>query len=210
MEEFKASFNSEDVEITSHEVAYQGVFQISKYELKHRLHRGGWSEPYERELFQRGHAVGILPYDPERDEVVLLEQFRIGALADPDSPWLFEIAAGVIDEGESPQETAIRELHEETGLECLDLLPIMTYWVSPGGTDEKMSLYCARVDSSHAGGIYGMEDENEEIRVIKLPRQRVMGAIKNDRLRNAPIIITNQWLELNLQSVRDLWLGETL
>lgn len=205
MNELTTKFTVNDVEIINRDITYQGIFQISQVNLRHRLHAGGWSPVFLRELFQRGSAVGILPYDPILDEIVLLEQFRIGAMEDERSPWLFEVAAGMIDEGETPKQTAIRELKEETGLNCMDLLPIITYWVSPGGSDEKITLYCARVDASQADGLHGMADEHEEIRVHRCARSQVVAMMAAGQLKNAPTLIACQWLELNLEQVRAAW-----
>ena len=90
-----------DVEIIEKTVCYEGFFRIERYRLKHRLYNGSWSGEIVRELFERGHAAAVLPYDPVRDEVVLIEQFRVGALAAPGGPWLMEIVAGVIDGDET-------------------------------------------------------------------------------------------------------------
>src|SRR5688572_19653909 len=96
-------FNHDDYKVIKRDVLYKGIFSISRYTLQHRLFKNSWSEPFSLELFERKSAVAILPYDPILDRVILIEQFRLGALADPESPWLIEIPAGVIDsEDETP------------------------------------------------------------------------------------------------------------
>ena len=110
---------AKDVEILDKSEQYKGYFRINRYRLRHRLYAGGWSGELQRELFERGHAVGVLPYDPAADSVVLIEQFRIGALVAGMEPWLTEIVAGIIEEGEAPEEVARRETREEAGLEVI-------------------------------------------------------------------------------------------
>ena len=149
----------------------RGFFRIDRYRIQHKVfHEERWSSELDREVFERGHAVGVLPYDPQRDEVVLIEQFRVGGFAAPDvSHWQIECVAGIIDAGDTPEETAVRELEEETGLISKDLMKLFHYLVSPGGTSETVHLYCSRVDATDAGGILGLEEEGEYIRVNALP-----------------------------------------
>ena len=156
---------TKDIEILGKSEQYKGYFRINRYRLRHRLYAGGWSGELERELFERGHAVGVLPYDPAADSIVLIEQFRIGALVAGMDPWLSEVVAGIIEEGEAPEEVARRETREEAGIEVMDLMPICRYLVSPGGSSESVILYCGRVDSRGAGGIHGLAAEHEDIRV---------------------------------------------
>ena len=102
------------VHILDKTVCYDGFFRIERYRLRHQLFRGGWSREITRELFERGHAAAVLPYDPLLDAVVLIEQFRIGALETPGDPWLLEIVAGVIDKpDETPEDVVRREAVEE-------------------------------------------------------------------------------------------------
>jgi ADP-ribose pyrophosphatase len=124
------------VDIEAREVCHDGVFRLERYRLRHALFRGGMSAPLSRELFERGHAVAVLPYDPRTDVVVLIEQFRVGALARVGGPWLVEIVAGVIDGEEAPEVVARREAIEEAGLELGRLEKICRFYVSPGGTSE--------------------------------------------------------------------------
>lgn len=185
-------------------VVYQGFFQMELYRLQHRLFAGGWSPVLTRECLERGHAAAVLPYDPERDQVVLIEQFRIGALRD--GPWLLEIVAGIIGPGETQLEVARREALEEAGCELLDIVPIMDYLVSPGGTSESIALYCARVDSTHASGIHGLAEEGEDIRVHVLSRRDALALLYKGRIRSASPVIALQWLELHYQELAARWL----
>ena len=135
--------SSDDVDIREKRTVYQGHFRIDRYRLRHRLHEGGWSAEMSREVFERGHAAAVLPYDPIRDEVVLIEQFRVGAYAAGKSPWLVEIVAGIIDPGETPEEVVRREAREEAGLEVGALERIADYLSSPGGASESWCFSAA-------------------------------------------------------------------
>ncbi len=184
---------------------HEGFFRLDKYRLRHELFRGGMSREMSRELFERGHAVAMLPYDPQRDELVLLEQFRIGAIHDPDGPWLTEIVAGMIGPGESAAEVARREAMEEAGCQVAELIPISRYYVSPGGTSETIELYCGIVDASQIQeGIYGLEEENEDIRVFKASFGEAVAWLESGRINSAAPIIALQWLMLNRARLRNL------
>jgi ADP-ribose pyrophosphatase len=194
------AFTSSDVDIQSETTAYDGFFQIKQLTLKHRVFAGGWSGLMQRELFKR-HPVGaVLPYDPIRDEVVLIQQFRVGALSQ-ENPWLLELVAGIIEPDESIEEMIHREAKEEAGLKLLELIKLYQYWVSPGGSSENLTLYCGRVDSTNANGIHGMVEEHEDIKVITMPTEQAIDSIKNGLINNAATIIALQWLELNKNRV---------
>lgn len=194
-----------DFKIIEKITAYQGFFRISRYRLQHELYGGGWSREMQRECLERGQAVAVLLYDPERDQVVLVEQFRTGALADPEGPWLLEIVAGIVEDGESGEEVARRETLEEAGCTLLDLVPIGRCYVSPGGTSETVTLFCGRVDAKGIGGIHGLADEHEDIRVQVLPRTEALALLDNGHIRSAPPIIALQWLALHSESLRQRW-----
>src|SRR5690606_28411249 len=125
---FKAG--PDDVEIIQRDRCFSGFYNLDRFRLRHRLFRGGMGAEIERELFVRHDAVCVLPYDPQRDEVVLVEQFRMGAMARGDSPWLVETVAGLIDKDEQPEEVARREAVEEAGLEIGELWPVTAYYPS--------------------------------------------------------------------------------
>ena len=196
---------ADGVELLDKSERYSGFFRINRYRLRHRLFAGGWSGVIEREVFERGHAVGVLPYDPVADSIVLIEQFRIGALIAGMSPWLIEVVAGIIEEGESPEAVARRETREEAGIEIQDLLPMCRYIVSPGGSSETVRLYCARVDSRGAGGIHGVAEEHEDIRVLVLPFAEAMTRVEDGGIANAVSLIALQWLALHRDQVRAAW-----
>lgn len=193
---------SEDVEILSRETVYRGYFRIDRYRLRHRKHGGGWTGEMTRELFERGHAAALVPYDPWRDRVVLLRQFRIGALAGGRPAWQTEIVAGIIEQGEEPDDVARRETLEEAGVELRGLFPIAHYLPSAGGSSETVRLYCGIVDSTDAGGVHGLDEEHEDIEVFALPLDDAIAMVSDGRIDNAPAIIALQWLALNRDGLR--------
>jgi ADP-ribose pyrophosphatase len=194
-----------DVEILAKDTVYDGYFRIDRYRLRHRRHEGGWTGEITREVFERGHVAAVLPYDPEGDAVVLIEQFRIGAWAAAKPCWLTEIVAGVIDDGESADDVARREMEEETGCPVTALEPIGSYLSSPGGTSESVALFVGRVDSRKAGGIHGLTDENEDIKVLARPWSEVEAGLKAGMFTNAATLIALQWLALNREALRRRW-----
>ncbi len=205
--------SAENVRVIEKTTPFEGYFRVDRYRLKHRLFKGGWSDEITREIFERGHAVSAVLYDPDMDSLVLVEQFRPGALAaiqspwfdDDFSPWLVETVAGIIDEGESPEQTIRREAMEEAGCEIRQLIPISHYLVSPGGTTESMFVFCGRVDCSNVGGIHGLGEENEDIRVVVKSAGKVFEWLDSGRICNAMTMIGLNWLRLNHQKLRDQW-----
>ena len=195
----------DDVEIAEKTTPFRGFFRIDRYTLRHRRHDGGWTAPMTREIFERGHAVAVLLYDPDRDEVGLIEQFRPGAFAAGWDPWLIEVVAGIIDDDAPPDQVAIREAREEAGVEIEGLIPVYRYLNSPGGSSESMQLFCARVNSSQLSGIHGLAEEGEDIRVFALSAAEAIDWVASGRVANSTAIIALQWLALNRQRLRSLW-----
>jgi ADP-ribose pyrophosphatase len=186
-------------------VAYDGHFKIIRYRLRHQLFAGGMSHELTREVFERGHAAAVLPFDPERGQVVLIEQFRIGALGVVDEPWLLEPVAGIIEEGESAPEVARREATEEAGLELLDLVPACTYFASPGGSTETCQVFIGRVDAAGAGGTFGRADEGEDTKVHVVALDVALDWLRDDRIHAATMVIALQWLALHRQDLEERW-----
>ncbi|MEK9661750.1 MAG: NUDIX domain-containing protein [Alphaproteobacteria bacterium] len=187
------------------ETPFQGYFRVDRYTLRHPMFAGGMTGDVVREVFERGHAAALLPYDPARDEVVLIEQFRVGAYAAGEAPWLIEIVAGIIEPGETPEGVVLREGVEEAGLAVADLLPLGKIFVSPGGSTETVEIYCGRCDSSGAGGIHGLASEDEDIRVIVRPFAGAMSDLADGLIRSAPAVIALQWLALNRDALLRHW-----
>lgn len=176
---------------------FEKYFRLDEYSISHELFAGGSSPVFTREIFERGVVVAVLPYDPLRNKVVLIEQFRAGAIDDPDGPWLIECVAGVIDAGESEREVALRESVEEAGCDIDRLEPIIRYYVSPGGTTEHCSLFCGLIDSEGVGGIHGLPHEHEDIRVMVVDAAQAYAWLREGRIRSSATVIALQWLELN-------------
>ncbi|OLF56223.1 NUDIX domain-containing protein [Pseudomonas chlororaphis] len=193
------------VEIVRREKCFQGFYQLDRVQLRHELFAGGMGREISREIFVRHDAVCVLPYDPQRDEVVLIEQFRIGAMGKIANPWLIELVAGLIDKEEQPEEVAHREAQEEAGLTFSALWPMLQYFPSPGGSTEFVHLYLGRCDSSGAGGLHGLAEEAEDIRVSAWAFEDALQAVRDGRISNAASIIALQWLALNRVEVRGLW-----
>ena len=190
---------SRKIEILDKTTAFQGYSRVDQYHLRHETFAGGMTAEMTREVFERGHAAAALPYDPIRDEIVLLEQFRIGAHAAGRKPWMIEIVAGIIEEGETPESLVRREIREEARLEALDLEPIGTYLLSPGGTSETMYFFCARVDSSQPGGVFGLDEEGEDIRALVISGDEAEALLKSGTIENGTTAIALQWFVLNRQ-----------
>ncbi|MNH20789.1 ADP-ribose pyrophosphatase [compost metagenome] len=193
------------VEIVKRANCFQGFYKLDKVHLRHELFAGGMGREISRELFVRHDAVCVLPYDPQRDEVVLIEQFRVGAIGKVDNPWLIELVAGLIDKDEQPEEVAHREAEEEAGLVFSTLWPMTRYFPSPGGSDEFVHLFLGRCSSDGAGGLHGLEEEGEDIRVKVWAFEDALQAVRDGKIANAATIIALQWLALNRAEVRGLW-----
>jgi ADP-ribose pyrophosphatase len=194
-----------EFEILDKEIVYQGFFRLEKYRLKHTLFAGGWSAEISRELFVRGSCVAVLLYDPDTDHVVLIEQFRAGAIIQPEKAWLVEIVAGAVEEGESPETVAYREAKEEAGCEIQQLMVINRFYTTPGGCSEIITLFCGKIDSTHVGGIHGLDHEDEDILVRAVHFDEVYRMLENGEIDSATPIIAIQWLALNRQKIKQLW-----
>lgn len=199
-------YTRNDVELISKKTRYKGFFRMNEYRFKHRLFKGGWSAEVKREVFERGHAGVLLAYDPKRDEVVLIEQIRIPAYETSQTPWLLEVIAGMVEEGESPEEVVRREPTEEAGITIGRCKPIVSYLSSPGGTSERMYVYVGEVDATTATGIHGLACENEDIRVHVVSREQAYQWVEEGIIDNAASVIALQWLQLHHVTLRKDWL----
>ena len=191
--------------ILDKQIVYDGFFQMEKYRLQHTQFEGGWTQPLSRELFERGHAVALLLYDPREDAVVMVEQFRIGCLERAGSPWLLEIVAGMVEEGETEEDVARRESVEEAGCSVGRMECIARFWVSPGGTSETIALYCGEVDATQAGGVHGLEHEGEDILVHVVPYAELVELLQRGEINSATPLVAVQWLVMNRPRLREAW-----
>lgn len=205
-----------DVAVTALDTVFNGYFRIDRYRLRHRLFGGGWSDEMSREIFERGHAVAVLLYDPDADKLVMIEQFRPGAYAALDSPWfdedaspwMIECVAGIIDAGEPPADVVRREALEETGCAIAGEPEFaFHYLASPGGTSESLFIYAARVDASGADGIHGLDHEHEDIRVFTVPADEAFAWLAGGRIGNAMTLLALYWFRDNRDRLREKWRG---
>ncbi|MCH9644915.1 MAG: NUDIX domain-containing protein [Gammaproteobacteria bacterium] len=193
-----------DVEIIKHKTSHSGFFDVVVTELRFRLFEGGWSPAVTRDYVKRRKAVAVLLYDPILDKVVLLEQFRVGAIDDEHSPWLFEIVAGLVETGEAYEDVAVRESLEESDCVIKKIIPISNYYVSPGSSNECTHSFCGLIDAQDAGGIHGLDHEAEDIKLHVFKSAVAFEMVKTNKIRNADAIIALQWLELNRHSLKDM------
>ncbi|MBI6529285.1 ADP-ribose diphosphatase [Proteus vulgaris] len=198
-------YGREDVKLLNQRDLYKGFFRMTEYRFKHRLFEGGWSEEVKREVFERGNAGVLLAYDPKRDEVVLIEQIRIPAYETSETPWLLEVIAGMVEQGESPEDVVRREAQEEAGVIVGRCEPIISYLSSPGGTSERMHVYVGEVDATTAKGIHGLACENEDIRVHVVSREQAYRWVEEGVIDNAASVIALQWLQLHHIALRERW-----
>jgi ADP-ribose pyrophosphatase len=201
----KPRLPNEKVELVKHEIAFQGYFRVGRYFFRHGLHRGGLSEVISREVFERGQAAGVLPYDPLRDEVVLISQFRAGSYVAGRHPWTWEIVAGIVETGETVEQMVRREAVEEAALAIGELIPIHDVMLTPGACSEACRMFLGRVDTTNAGGVFGLASENEDILVNVVPFAEARAMLDDDQLGNAVTVICLQWLALNRDEVRRRW-----
>ena len=194
--------DNDDVKIIEKKTLYHGHLTLDEIQLQHKKFHGGWTDPIKREVIQRVHAVGVLPYDPVRDEVVLIRQFRIGVWAAQQNPWLVETVAGLVEENETPEDVACRESIEEAGCVLTELHHICDYYSSPGMLRERVSMYCGRTDTTNAGGIHGLQVEDEDIEAIAIPWEAMQQKINDKKCLDAKIIFAMNWLANERECLR--------
>lgn len=197
-------FNQKDIEIIDEQTLYKGFFELRKVRFKHKLFAGGMSGVVTRELLVKGAAAAVIAYDPQKDSVILVEQVRIGAYQpeSSQSPWLFELIAGMVEPGELPHEVALRESEEEAGVKVRNLKHCLSVWDSPGGVVERIHLFIGEVDSTEAKGIHGLAEENEDIRVHVINRETAYQWVCEGKINNGIAVMGLQWLQLNYQQLK--------
>ncbi|NIA43151.1 MULTISPECIES: ADP-ribose diphosphatase [Providencia] len=201
-------YGKNDVEIISKRKLFNGFFQMIEYRFRHRLFAGTWSNEIRREVFERGHAGVVLPYDPQTDNIVLIEQIRFPAIETSATPWLLEAVAGMIEENESPEDVIRREAVEEAGLVIGRAEKALSYLSSPGGTTERMHVFIGEVDSRQAKGVHGLASENEDIQVHVVSREQAYQWVEDGVIDNAATVIAIQWLQLNYHKLRGKWMKQ--
>ncbi|MEW8487846.1 MAG: NUDIX domain-containing protein [Candidatus Thiodiazotropha sp.] len=192
-------------ELIETDPVYRGFLKINRYRLQHDLYLGGKSEALIRERLEQLRAVSVLLYDPRLDQVVLVEQFRIGAVGKEPVPWVLETVGGFTPEGESDESVARREALEEANCEIGRIEHICEFMVSPGISVDRISLYCAEVDASNAEGVHGLDHEGEDIRVVVMDAEAAINELYTGRANSTSIIIALQWLAINREGLRSKW-----
>lgn len=182
---------------------YQGFYRMDHYRVQHQCFE---KPPIEisRELMDRPDAVCVLLVDFQREETVLIEQFRVGALNEA-NPWLLELVAGLIDKDESPEEVGRREAEEEAGVKVGRMQSICRYLPSPGGSNERVHLFVGEVDAQTAEGVHGLDAEGEDIRVHRISFDAAFAMLDRGEFNNAAILIALQWFQLNKGVLRQQW-----
>ena len=203
---FTARFSANDLEELGREVAFQGFFRMERVTVRHKLFAGGWSKPFSRELFQRGDAVAVLPWDPVADELILVEQFRIGAIRTEYTPWMLELVAGIVEPDEQDADVAHRECWEEAGCTLDKLHPIATFYPSAGACSEQIRAFVGRVVSAGVGEVHGLDEEQEDLLVHAIPRAQAIAMLDNNLINNGHTLIALQWLARHGDALRQEWL----
>ncbi|TCP60578.1 nudix-type nucleoside diphosphatase (YffH/AdpP family) [Rhodovulum bhavnagarense] len=193
-----------DIDERARRQPYANFFAVEEYDFRHRRFDGGWSQDMNRAAFLSGDAATVLPYDPARDTVLLIEQFRVGPYARGDSEcWSIEAIAGLIDPGETPETTARREAIEEAGVEIGRLHPVHGYYTSPGAKAEFIYSYVGEAELPEAAaGLGGLACEGEDIRAHVVSLDRALGLLDSGEINNAPLILTLLWLTRNRERLR--------
>jgi ADP-ribose pyrophosphatase len=194
-------------EIVDRREVYRGFFSLDVVRLRHRLFAGGWSPVLQRELFRTRRAVVVLPYDPVRDMVVLVEQFRTGAIEMCDQPWMLEACAGLTEVGETAEEVGRRECLEECGLEPRRLALCCEYAASPGAMTERVTVFVGEVTAPEQGAIFGVATESEDIRTHVLPLAEALQLFRAGRIIAVTAVTSLLWLQANRERLRAEWAG---
>lgn len=193
------------LEVIGCTTVYTGFLRLAQYRLRAQFPLSAPEEILYRERIEGLRSAAVLPFDPVRERIVLVKQFRVGALAAPEGAWLLEPPGGMVDAGESPETAAKREAWEETGCRIGDLVPMFRCHTSPGFSDERVDLYCGRVDSSSVPAVGGRHGEGEWTEVVTLDLDAAIRDLGRGQLTAATLIIAVQWLALNRQQLRELW-----
>jgi ADP-ribose pyrophosphatase len=197
-----------DAEIIASQTGFARHLRVETVRFRHRRFGGEWSPELAFDVVRRGAACAILLYDPERDNVVMIEQFRLGALLAGTSPWQLEPVGGMLDRDETPSESARREIGEESGLALIgELEPICRYLPSPSASDEYLHLFCGRVDSRAvtASGVHGIADEQEHIRVVVKPIAEIEALVDSGGVESCHSLVSLQWLLRHKDRLRRQW-----
>lgn len=186
-----------EIEIIDNEDVFNGFFRVEKVRLRYERFDGTMSDVITRLNIDRGDSVAVLVHDTTDECIILTEQFRY-ATVEKGPGWILELPAGIVEPGECTEATARREVREEIGYAVDELTTIATFYVSPGGTSERLHVFYAAVSGNNkdsAGG--GVVSEGEDIRVVRVPVQEAIEKTASGVIVDAKTIIAIQWLQLN-------------
>ena len=189
---------SSKFKILGKKIIHNGFFKMKEITLKYQKYDGKWSNEIKRELFGGAQVSAVLPYDPDNKKLVLIQQFRPGTISKKSNNYLDEIVAGIIDKGETPKETAIRECFEETGCKARNLRPIQGYFPAPGSSESFYHLFLGEVVAPNKEIIKRLENENEDILVKSYSFEEVKKKMENNEILNGITLIALQWFFLNI------------
>lgn len=202
----RSALSSENVEVGAERATHEGYFLTRSYRLRHPIFDGGQSEDVVREVFVATDAAIVLPYDPVRDRVLLVEQFRMGSFGRGDPlPWVLEPVAGRVDPGEAPETTARRECVEEAGLDLHTLKHVSSHYCSPGCSTEVFHCYVGLCDlPDMAQGQGGLETEHEDIRTHVLNFDEALNLTRTGEANIGPLVLLLLWLERERPRLRSI------
>ena len=193
-----------DVEIQSARNAYTGFLKVDVYSVRHRRF-GGEPISISRELLERGRSVCVLPYDPKTDRVLLIRQFLIGSYIAGRASRPLQVVAGMVDLGETDEESVRREAKEEAGCVLKRLVVAQAFLPSPGGSSERIVAFCAEADLAGAGGLHGAKDEDEDIRVEVVDADVAIALLDEGRIESGPAVVILSWFARHRARLRREW-----
>ena len=177
---------------------YDGFFKMNEITLKYKKYDGSWSNNVKRELFGGAQVSAVLPYDPVKKEIVLIQQFRPGTIFKDVDNYLNEIVAGIIDDGESPEIAAKRECLEETGCKIKKLIPIQGYFPAPGSSQSFYHLFIGEIKTFEGKRVMGLKNENEDILVKSFKIEEIKEKLYRGEFINGLTLVALQWFFLNI------------
>ena len=188
--------------ITNKKNLYKGFFELNELNFIHKKHDQTWSRKIKREIFGGAQVSSLLPYDPIKKEIILIQQFRAGAILRYNKDYLYEIVAGIIGKNENPEDTAIRECFEETGCKVKKIIPIQSYFPAPGSSESFYHLFLGEIESFKGQRIKGMNTEDEDILVSSFSVNKVKKMLDNKTIQNGLTLIALQWFFLNYYKIK--------
>ena|SRR5450755_1801491 len=190
------------VEILAHRRVFDGFFKIEETELRYERFDGAMTPPVKRLVFERGDSVAAMMYDRGQNKLLFLNQFRFPTYQKGPG-WMTEVVAGMQEHGEPADEALKREIREESGYEVTSLEPIATFYVSPGGSSERIALFYVEVTSANkiaTGG--GLAEENEDIETVAYSPEELAQAVADGAIQDAKTLIGILWFQNKLARQR--------